>query len=189
MSRPSPAPAVACGVCRGARHRVVVPAATTLPEAACRRRRGSFSTRSVAVAEKETVAPAGLVAFTTIGDGTVSCGGVVSTTWSVKLFVLLFLKSPSPCRRPSSDQGGTCCRKEARTRRSAWRPDRLSPKVTTPGAVAVQSSRLARASGERCYSSCARGSRSPAPQGRRVRAPGCPPRAAGHGHRCRASRR
>jgi hypothetical protein len=59
---------------------VVVPSGNVAPDALVHETAGAASTRSAAVAENETAAPAGPVASAVIGPGTVTSGGVVSTT-------------------------------------------------------------------------------------------------------------
>jgi hypothetical protein len=69
---------------------VVVPGAKVLPEAGVQVTVGDGSTKSVAVAENNTTAPAGDVAETVISLGTVKFGAVVSftVTWKLLLPVL-----------------------------------------------------------------------------------------------------
>src|SRR5262249_31215532 len=57
----------------------VVPMANTLPDGGVHCTVGLGSTGSVAVAVKVNIAPAGLVAFSTVSEGTVNVGGTVSS--------------------------------------------------------------------------------------------------------------
>jgi hypothetical protein len=66
---------------------VVVPAGNVVPDAGVQLTVGVVSTRSIAVAVKLTTAPLALVAFTVMFAGTVSWGGVVSPTVTVKVLV------------------------------------------------------------------------------------------------------
>jgi hypothetical protein len=59
---------------------LVVPSGNVAPDAPVHETAGAGSTRSAAVAENETVAPWGPVASAVIGPGTLTSGGVVSTT-------------------------------------------------------------------------------------------------------------